>query len=162
MHLINNWFNVPTAETPIFVHFLNAWVLFDGAFSLWVSLKSLHFHITVSQCHFPKSHKLNPRCNNIPFILTFTGIMQKVTDTVIRRCYIKKEKHLCRSLFFIKLLATLLKMRLRNRYFPVHFPKILRTSLTNTSGNYFWKCGKKQSEGFQIPNVKLAKYKNRK
>ena len=37
--LINNWFNVPTAQTPIFVLFLSAGVLFDGAFTLWVSLK---------------------------------------------------------------------------------------------------------------------------
>ena len=37
-HLMNNWFNVPTAQTLIFVLFLRAGVLFDGAFSLWVSL----------------------------------------------------------------------------------------------------------------------------
>ena len=36
---MNNWFNVPTAQTPIFVLFLSAGVLFDGAFTLWVSLK---------------------------------------------------------------------------------------------------------------------------
>ena len=36
--LINNWFNVPTAQTAISVLFLTAEVLFDGAFSLWVSL----------------------------------------------------------------------------------------------------------------------------
>ena len=36
--LINNWFNVSTAQTPIFVLFLSAGVLFDGALSLWVSL----------------------------------------------------------------------------------------------------------------------------
>ena len=38
--LINNWSNVPTAQTPIFVLFLSAGVLFDGAFSLWVSLRT--------------------------------------------------------------------------------------------------------------------------
>ena len=37
--LINNRFDVPTAQTPIFVLFLSAGVFFDGAFSLWVSLK---------------------------------------------------------------------------------------------------------------------------
>ena len=37
--LINNRFDVPTAQTPLFVLFLSAGVLFDGAFSLWVSLK---------------------------------------------------------------------------------------------------------------------------
>ena len=37
---MNNWFNVPTAQTPIFVLFLSAGVLFHGAFSLWVSLKN--------------------------------------------------------------------------------------------------------------------------
>ena len=35
---MNNWFNVPTAQTPIFVLFLSAGVLFDVVFSLWVSL----------------------------------------------------------------------------------------------------------------------------
>ena len=35
---MNNWFNVPTAQTTIFVLFLGAGVFFDGAFSLWVSL----------------------------------------------------------------------------------------------------------------------------
>ena len=35
---MNNWFNVPTAQTPIFVLFLSAGVLFDVAFSLYVSL----------------------------------------------------------------------------------------------------------------------------
>ena len=34
-----NQFNVPAAQTPIFVVFLSAGVLFDGAFTLWVSLK---------------------------------------------------------------------------------------------------------------------------
>ena len=34
---MNYWFNVPTAQTLIFTLFLNAEVLFDGAFSLWVS-----------------------------------------------------------------------------------------------------------------------------
>ena len=35
---MNNGVNVPTAQTPIFVLFLGAGLLFDGAFSLWVSL----------------------------------------------------------------------------------------------------------------------------
>ena len=35
---MHNWFNVPKAQTPIFVYFLSAGVLFDGSFSLWVSL----------------------------------------------------------------------------------------------------------------------------
>ena len=30
--------NVPTVQMPIFALFLRAWVLFDGAFSQWVSL----------------------------------------------------------------------------------------------------------------------------
>ena len=37
---MKNWFNVPTAQTPIFVLLLRARVLFDGAFFLWVSLKN--------------------------------------------------------------------------------------------------------------------------
>ena len=40
--LINNWFDVPTAQRPIFALFLRAEVLFDGAFSLRVSV-SLYF-----------------------------------------------------------------------------------------------------------------------
>ena len=32
--MINNWLNVPTAQTPIFELFLSARVLFDGAFSM--------------------------------------------------------------------------------------------------------------------------------
>ena len=39
--LINNWFNVPTAQTPIFVLFLSAAVSLNGTFSLWVSLNEL-------------------------------------------------------------------------------------------------------------------------
>ena len=35
---MHNWFDVPKAQTPIFVFFLSAGVLFDGSFSLWVSL----------------------------------------------------------------------------------------------------------------------------
>ena len=37
---MNNWFNVPTAQTSIFVVFVSAGVLFDGALSLWVSLSN--------------------------------------------------------------------------------------------------------------------------
>ena len=41
-------------------------------------------------------------------------------------------QHLCHSLFFNKVAglrpATLLKKRLRHRYFPVNFEKFLRTS----------------------------------
>ena len=36
---MNNWFNVPITQTPIFVLFLSAGVLFDCAFSLWVSIR---------------------------------------------------------------------------------------------------------------------------
>ena len=35
---MHNWFDVPKTQTPIFVFFLSAGVLFDGSFSLWVSL----------------------------------------------------------------------------------------------------------------------------
>ena len=37
--LIKRWFDVPTTQMPIFVHFVGAGILFDGTFSLWVSLK---------------------------------------------------------------------------------------------------------------------------
>ena len=35
---LESWFDVKTNEIPIFVLFVRAGVLFDGAFSLWVSL----------------------------------------------------------------------------------------------------------------------------
>ena len=35
------WFDIPTAQMPIFVLFLSDGVLFDCAFSLWVSLNGL-------------------------------------------------------------------------------------------------------------------------
>ena len=36
----NSWFGVPTNQMPMFVIFVRAGVLFDGTFSLWVSLNS--------------------------------------------------------------------------------------------------------------------------
>ena len=39
--LINSSFDVPVAQTPKSVLFVRAGVLFDGAFSLWVSLKEM-------------------------------------------------------------------------------------------------------------------------
>ena len=54
---MNNWFNVPTAQTPIFVLFLSAGVLFDGAFSLWVSLIVFSELIELS---FEEAAKLRP------------------------------------------------------------------------------------------------------
>ena len=36
---INDWFNVPTTQTPIFVLFLSSRILFEGDFPLWVSLR---------------------------------------------------------------------------------------------------------------------------
>ena len=38
-HKEQNWFDVPVTQMPIFVFFTRAEVLFDGSFSLWVSLK---------------------------------------------------------------------------------------------------------------------------
>ena len=73
-----------------------------------------------------------------------------------RRCSVKKVfskftgEHLCRSLFFDKVLqgthfthftrpVTLLKKRYWHRCFPVNFAKFLRTLfLYNTSGGCFW------------------------
>ena len=51
-------------------------------------------------------------------------------------------KHLCQSLFFIKVAglrsATLLKKKLWHRFFPMNFAKFLRTPfLQNTSGGCF-------------------------
>ena len=36
--LIKSWFDVPTTKMPIFVLFVNAGVLFNGDFPLWLSL----------------------------------------------------------------------------------------------------------------------------
>ena len=36
-------FDVTTTQMPIFVLFVSAGVLFEGAFSLWVSLKVIYF-----------------------------------------------------------------------------------------------------------------------
>ena len=51
-------------------------------------------------------------------------------------------KHLCWSLFLIKLQAwNFVKKRLQHRCFPVKFAKVLRTPvLKNTSGGYFYLC----------------------
>ena len=56
-----------------------------------------------------------------------------------RRCSVKKAvlkifanftgKHLCWSLFLIKLQANLIKKRLQQRYFPVNFAKFFRTPI---------------------------------
>ena len=35
--LIKSWFGVPTTRMSIFILFVSAGVLFEGAFSLWVS-----------------------------------------------------------------------------------------------------------------------------
>ena len=50
-------------------------------------------------------------------------------------------KNLCRRLFLVKLQAwTLLKKRLRRRYFPVNFEKFLRTLFCKTPpGGCFWE-----------------------
>ena len=62
--------------------------------------------------------------------------------SVLRNFAKSTGKHLCQSLFFNKdpglRPATLLKMRLWYRYFPVNFATFLRTSfLQNTSGRLF-------------------------
>ena len=46
--LIKSWFDVPPTQMPIFVLFVSAGVLFDGAFSLWVSLKKGHLNLFVN------------------------------------------------------------------------------------------------------------------
>ena len=82
---------------------------------------------------------------NLPCI----HIPEKFSDAATRGVLRKKvfleisqnsqEKHLCQSLFFNKVAdlgpATLLKMRLWHRCFPVNLAKFLRTPfLHNTSG----------------------------
>ena len=39
--LVKSWFDVLTTQMPIFLIFVGAGVLFDGAFSMWVSLIKL-------------------------------------------------------------------------------------------------------------------------
>ena len=71
------------------------------------------------------------------------------SEVVYHRCSIRNGvlknfakltgKHLCQSLFYIKVadleLAILLKKRIWHRYFPVNFAKFLRVPfLQNTSG----------------------------
>ena len=46
-----NRFDVPTTQMPIFLVFVSAGVLFDGAFSVWVSLNNLK--------NQPEFHQLN-------------------------------------------------------------------------------------------------------
>ena len=70
---MNNWFNVPTDHTSIFVLFLGTGILFDGSFSLWVSLNppfswKLTSNVTIRffnllDLHFPKSSKLQKTFN---------------------------------------------------------------------------------------------------
>ena len=40
---MKSWFVVSTTQIPIFVLFVSTGVLFDGAFTLWVSLRELIF-----------------------------------------------------------------------------------------------------------------------
>ena len=39
------WFDVPTTQMSILVLFVSTGVFFDGAFSLWVSLKKLRIFV---------------------------------------------------------------------------------------------------------------------
>ena len=41
---INSWLDAPATEIPIIVLFISAGVLFDGTFSLWVSLIRKHVY----------------------------------------------------------------------------------------------------------------------
>ena len=43
--LIQSWFVVPTTQMPIFLLFVSAGVLFDGAFSLWVYLTGAYLGV---------------------------------------------------------------------------------------------------------------------
>ena len=52
--LIKSWFDVLTTQTSIFVLFVSAEILFDGAFCLWVSLSPLK-HILI--CSYQQHHR---------------------------------------------------------------------------------------------------------
>ena len=55
--LLKSWSIVPTTQIFIFQHFVSAWVLFGGTFSLWVSLN--HFFTSVI---FPMAVQFSVHC----------------------------------------------------------------------------------------------------
>ena len=81
---------------------------------------------------------------HITIIKNFFSVNFQKREAVAQMHSVKKSvlrnftgKHLCQSLFFDKVAgprpATLLKIRLLNRYFPVNVVEFLRTPLQNTS-----------------------------
>ena len=62
-------------------------------------------------------------------------------------------KHLCQSLFFNKVAATLLKKRLLHRCFPANFAKFRRTRfLQNTSGRLFYQLNYHMVKNSSLPS----------
>ena len=87
--------------------------------------------ILVASTTVQDRHQLKLRCS------IKQGILENFTNFT--------RKHLCQSLFFNKVAdlkpATLLQKRLWCRWFPVNFPKFLRTPyLQNTSGRALLLC----------------------
>ena len=45
--VISSWFNILITQLSLFVLFVSAWVLFEGVFSLWVSLRQTEFKVQI-------------------------------------------------------------------------------------------------------------------
>ena len=95
--LIKSWFDVPTIQMLVFVLSVSAGVLFDGAFSLWVSLKGVLI-LEVNNggmcfCQFImllyKKRCLHESQKKRWLWLSFVN-PRKAAEAVLRRCSSKK------------------------------------------------------------------------
>ena len=86
---------------------------------------------------FQNSRKKGKKKKKLTFWSSFPEVLYK--KSVLKNFAKFRGKHLCRSLFFNKVVglrpATLLKMRLWHKYFPVTFART--PFLKNTSGGCF-------------------------
>ena len=82
---MNNWFNVPTTQTPIFVLFLSAGVLCDGTFSLWVSLT----HKSESRFETSLAIKNCDECNQM-----LLNISEKLIE-LTTQCFLIRFQDVC-------------------------------------------------------------------
>ena len=85
---MNNWFNVPTAQMLIFAIFQGARLLFDGAFSLWVSLKLCNFvsswkmiKNTITLCRMLLFHKIKKKMSET--FCAFVGMMPLTSNSIL-------------------------------------------------------------------------------
>ena len=64
---MQSWFDVPTTQMSIFVIFVSAGILFDGVFSLWVSLiypmihTNLTENLTIIYCRLIRPPNTHPK-----------------------------------------------------------------------------------------------------